>query len=109
MPLLQLLQMRGLWAGRRRQLAEQLQGALGGVLARAVDVLPVVPEARVDGLRAHGHDAGPGGAASCEGERMGVSWGERRRKKKVMGGLGDRARVGHWGKGTGEIEVRLKV
>lgn len=48
----------------RGQLAESLQGALGGVLARVVDVLPVVPEARLDRLRADRHGAGPGCAAA---------------------------------------------
>jgi hypothetical protein len=63
-PLLQLLQMRRLRPCRRRQLAEALQRTLSGVLASVVDVLPVVPEAGVDGLRADGHDAGPCGAAT---------------------------------------------
>lgn len=73
MPLLQLLQMRRLRASRGGQLAEELQGALGGVLARVVDVLPVVPEARVHRLRADGYRAGPGRAAACGGR--GVSRG----------------------------------
>lgn len=64
MPLLQLLQMRRLRPRGRRQLAEALQRTLSGVLASVVDVLPVVPEAGVDGLRADGHGAGPCGAAT---------------------------------------------
>ena len=63
-PLLQLLQMRRLGSRGRRQLAEALQRTLGGVLASVVDVLPVVPEASVDGLRADGHGARPRGAAA---------------------------------------------
>ena len=65
-PLLQLLQMRRLRPRGRRQLAEALQRTLSGVFARVVDVLPVVPEAGVDGLRADGHGAGPRGAAAWE-------------------------------------------
>lgn len=68
MPLLQLLQMRRLRPRGRRQLAEALQRALSGVFASVVDVLSVVPEAGVDGLRADGHGAGPRGAAACENQ-----------------------------------------
>jgi hypothetical protein len=63
-PLLQLLQMRGLRARRRRQLAKALQRTLRSVFAGVVDVLPVVPEAGVDRLRANGDGAGPRGAAA---------------------------------------------
>jgi hypothetical protein len=63
-PLLQLLQMRRLRARGRRQLAKELQRTLRSVFAGVVDVLPVVPEAGVDGLRANGHGAGPGSAAA---------------------------------------------
>ena len=66
MPLLQLLQMRRLGPRRRRQLAEALQRTLSGVFASVVDVLPVVPEAGVDGLRADGHGARPRGAAAWD-------------------------------------------
>lgn len=62
--LLQLLQMRRLRPRGCRQLAEALQRTLSGVFASVVDVLPVVPEAGVDGLRADGHGAGPRGAAA---------------------------------------------
>lgn len=72
MPLLQLLQMRRLRPGRRRQLAEELQRALGGVLARVVDVLSVVPEARVDRLRPDRYRAGPGCAAAWESGLVGL-------------------------------------
>lgn len=64
MPLLQLLQVGRLRARRRRQLAKHLQRPLRGVFARVVDVLPVVPEAGVDGLGADGDGAGPRGAAA---------------------------------------------
>jgi hypothetical protein len=63
-PLLQLLQMRRLRARGRRQLAKELQRTLRSVFAGVVDVLPVVPETGVDRLRANGHGAGPGSAAT---------------------------------------------
>lgn len=71
MPLLQLLQMRRLRPRGRRQLAEALQRTLSGVLASVVDVLPVVPEAGVDGLRADGHGAGPCSAAAWKQQIFG--------------------------------------
>jgi hypothetical protein len=42
-----------------------LEGALGGVLARLLDVVAVVPVAGGELLVADDDDAGPGGAASC--------------------------------------------
>jgi uncharacterized membrane protein (DUF4010 family) len=54
---MKLLQVRRLWALRRRESAEELQSALSSILASVVDVLPVIPEASVDGLRADGHGA----------------------------------------------------
>jgi hypothetical protein len=54
---MKLLQVRGLWALRRRESAEELQGALSSILAGIVDVLSVIPEASVDGLRADGYGA----------------------------------------------------
>jgi uncharacterized membrane protein (DUF4010 family) len=54
---MELLQVRGLWTLRRGESAEELQSALSSVLASVVDVLPVVPEASVDGLRADGNGA----------------------------------------------------
>lgn len=71
MPLLQLLQMRRLRPRGRRQLAEALQRTLSGVLASVVDVLPVVPEAGVDGLRADGYGAGPCSAAAWKQQIFG--------------------------------------
>jgi hypothetical protein len=54
---MELLQVRGLWALRRRESAEKLQSALSSILTGVVDVLPVIPEASVDGLRANGNGA----------------------------------------------------
>ena len=61
---MELLQVRGLWALRCRESAEKLQSALSSILTGVVDVLPVVPEAGVDRLRAEGDGAGPRGAAA---------------------------------------------
>jgi hypothetical protein len=55
--LMKLLQVRRLWALWRRETAEDLQSTLSGILACVVDVLPVIPEASVDGLRANGNGA----------------------------------------------------
>jgi hypothetical protein len=54
---MELLQVRGLWALRCRESAEKLQSALSSILTGVVDVLPVIPEASVDGLRANGNGA----------------------------------------------------
>lgn len=53
-----------MWALRRRQL---LQRHFGRVLLGVVDVLPVVPEARGDVLAFDRHGAGPGCAATYDG------------------------------------------
>ena len=68
---MELLQVRGLWALRCRESAEKLQSALSRILTGVVDVLPVVPEAGVDGLRADGHGAGPCSAAAWKQQIFG--------------------------------------
>jgi hypothetical protein len=54
---MELLQVRGLWALRCRESAEELQSALSGILTGVVDVLPIIPEASMDGLRTNGNGA----------------------------------------------------
>jgi hypothetical protein len=48
--LLELLQVRRLWALWHRETAEELQRTLSGILTGVVDVLSIIPEASVDGL-----------------------------------------------------------
>jgi hypothetical protein len=55
--LLELLEVRRLWALWHRETAEELQSTLSGILAGVVDVLSVIPEASVDGLGSDGNGA----------------------------------------------------
>lgn len=55
--LLELLEVRRLWALWHRETAEELQSTLSSILAGVVDVLSVIPEASVDGLGSDGDGA----------------------------------------------------